>query len=156
MLDTTSALATASRWVGKTYAEMDAIYPRIFQPRRPTAPEQAARYAWEAGARGCWSLVRAAFSLRGVEIPEEYHAALDARLFRTVFDPQPFDIVPICNHRLPIVTHVALVLPDSLILHALETYGVVAQPLTRDPWWSRIARDRDGRRGYLRLRTSLT
>jgi cell wall-associated NlpC family hydrolase len=144
MLDNANALATATRWVGKTYAEMEALCPRA---------GGAPLVQWQAGMRGCWNLVREAYALRGTPLPEEYHSALDQRLFRTVFDPAPWDIVPICNHKLPIVTHVALVLPESMILHALESHGVVAQPLTREPWWSRIARDEKRRRGFLRLRT---
>jgi cell wall-associated NlpC family hydrolase len=136
-------LITAAGWVGKSYAEMEALFPR---------KGGASTVQWQAGARGCWNLVREAYRLSGVEIPEEYHAALDARMFRTVYEPQPWDLVPICNHVLPIVTHVALYLGDSMILHALEAHGVVAQPITREPWWSRIARDEKGRRGFLRLR----
>ena len=137
-------LATVAGWVGKTYAEMEALFPR-----RTGAPTKQ----WQAGMRGCWNLARASYALRGDELPEEYHAALDARMFRTVFEPAPWDLVPICNHRLSIVTHVALVLPHSLIIHALEEHNVVAHPVTREPWWSRVARDENGRRGYLRRRT---
>lgn len=136
-------LATVAGWVGKTYAEMEALYPR----GRGAA-------GWEPGS-GCWSLVRAAFALRGVDLPEAYYlAVLDSRMFRTVFDPQPWDVVPISNHRLTIVTHVALYLggPDSLIIHALEDAGVLAHPLHREPVYSRIARDEKRRLGFLRLR----
>jgi cell wall-associated NlpC family hydrolase len=136
-------LAIVAGWVGKSYADMEALFPR-----HGGAPS----LQWQAGMRGCWNLYRAAESLRGNAIPEEYHAALDARLFRTVYELQPWDLIPICNHRLSIVTHVALYFGASLMVHALEVYGVVSQPITREPWWSRIARDESGRRGYLRLR----
>ena len=133
-------LAKVAGWVGKSYDEMEALYPR------------PANRSWRSGMRGCWNLVRAAYALRGVELPEEYHAALDSRLFRTVFELQPFDLIPICNHRLPIVTHVALYLGESKIIHAIEDSGVVSHPITREPWHSRIARDEKRRLGYLRLR----
>jgi hypothetical protein len=137
-------LAIVAGWVGRSYAEMEALFPR-------TATGSSLQ--WEAGMRGCWNLVRAAEALRGNETPEEYHAALDARMYRTVFEPEPWDLIPICNHRLQIVTHVTLVLPESLHIHALEDHGVVLQPITREPWWSRVARDENGRRGFLRRRT---
>lgn len=137
-------LQIVAGWVGKTYEEMEQLFPR----QRTGAPSQ-----WVAGARGCWNLVRAAYQLRGVVIPEEYHAALDQRLFRTVFEPQPFDVVPISLHRLPIVTHVGLFLGEGFMVHAIEESGVIGHPLSREPWWSRIAKAEDGRRGYLRLRT---
>lgn len=132
-------LLTVSGWVGKTYEEMEALYPSNH------------RSSW-ASSYGCWALARAAYSLRGVDLPEQYHAALDSRMFRTVFEPEPLDLVPICNHRLPIVTHVMIYLGDSTVIHAIEDSGVVAHPLTREPWYSRIARDEQGRRGFLRLR----
>jgi cell wall-associated NlpC family hydrolase len=121
-------LLTVSGWVGKNYEEMGT------------------------SMRGCWNLVRTAYALRGIGLPFDYHITLDQQMFRTVFELQPWDIVPICNHRLPIVTHVALYLGDSTIIHAIEDSGVVAHPISREPWWSRIARDEKGRRGYLRLR----
>jgi cell wall-associated NlpC family hydrolase len=123
-------LLTVSRWVGKTYEEMEALYPSNH------------RNGW-ASSYGCWALARAAEALRGNELPEQYHAALDARMFRTVFELQPWDLIPICNHRLPIVTHVMLYLGDSTVIHAIEDSGVVAHPISREK----------GRRGYLRLRT---
>lgn len=135
-------LLTVAGWVGKTYEEMEALYPS-------NRPE---RVGW-ASSFGCWALVRAAYALRGVNLPEQYHAALDARLFRTVHELEPWDIVPVCNHPLAIVTHVMLYLGDSTVIHAMEEVNVVAHPITREPWWTRIARDRQGRRGYLRLRT---
>ncbi len=151
-------LATVLSWVGKTYAEMDALYPREFVPRNATPGR---RLLWAAGMRGCWNLVRAETRLRtGIELPEEYHLALDQRIYRTVFEPQPWDLVPICNHKLPIVTHVMIVLPGLNVIHAIEEAGPIAHPLTREPWWSRIGREviddgqtqTLGRRGYLRLR----
>ncbi len=154
-------LATVAGWVGKTYSEMEALFPRrnFLSTELTRDADRNARHlsggsrvGWKAGMRGCWNLIRAAESLRGNAIPEEYYAALDARMYRTVFEPQPWDIIPVCNHRLPIVTHVMLYLGESVVVHALEDPGVISGPITRDPWWSRIARDRSGRRGYLRLR----
>jgi hypothetical protein len=143
-------LATVAGWVGKTYAEMEALFPRA---------ATATGVPWMAGMRGCWNLVRAAEALRGNEAPEEYHAALDARMYRTVYELQPWDLIPICNHRLTIVTHVMLCIDESLAVHALEDTGVISGPVTREPWWSRIAREQlpdwsFGRRGFLRRRST--
>jgi cell wall-associated NlpC family hydrolase len=132
-------LATVATWIGRSYADMNRLYP---------SPDGA----WEAGLRGCWNLARAAYRLRGVELPPEYHVALDQRMFRTVFDPEPWDLVPFCIHKLPIVTHVALYLGDDTIVHAVQDAGVVAHPITRLPFWNYAARDEKGRHGYLRLR----
>lgn len=118
-------IKTILGWVGRSYAEMD-----------------------------CWELIRRAYALRGVDLPQGYHAALSQGLFRTVFEPEPFDLIPISNHKLEIVNHVALYLGDGLMIHSVQDSNVVVQPLTREPWWSRIARERDGarRKGYLRIR----
>lgn len=145
MNDIRHQIATIQSWVGKTYAEMATLAPDAFSEGRTTEN-------WERGMRACWSIVRAAYALRGDSIPDQYHAALDARLFRTVKDPEPFDVVPLCLHKLPIVTHVGLYLGESLVIHALEEQGIVCHPITREPWWSHIARDKAGNRGYLRLR----
>lgn len=103
----------------------------------------------------CWSLIVAAYKLRDVRLPSTYHDALSAGMFRTVFEPEPWDLVPIANHRLEITNHVALYVGDGQIIHSIEEAGVISHPLTREPWWSRVARERDGarRKGYLRLRT---
>lgn len=118
-------LTTIAGWVGRSHAELN-----------------------------CWELVRAAFRMRGEQLPASYHEALLKGMFRTVFEPEPWDLVPVCNHRLEIVNHVALYLGDGQIIHSLEDVGVVAHPLVREPWFSRIARERDGarRKGFLRLR----
>lgn len=120
-----SVFKTITGWVGRSYAEMD-----------------------------CWELIRRAYRLREVVLPNHYHAALSQGMFRTVFDPEPWDIVPISNHKLEIVNHVALYLGDGQIIHSIEDSNVCVQPLTREPWFSRIARERDGerRKGFLRLR----
>jgi len=117
-------LATLRSWVGRSYAEMR-----------------------------CWDVVLEAFRLRCVELPYGYAEALERRLFRTVSDPEPWDVVPICNHELAIVNHVALYIGENLIIQSCEESGVVITPLDREPFWSRIARRRgSGERGYLRLR----
>lgn len=118
-------LATVASWVGRSHADLN-----------------------------CWDLIRAAYRLRDVELPASYHDALLRGLFRTVFEPEPWDLIPVCNHRLEIANHVMLYLGAGTVIHSIEDSGVVTQPLLREPWWSRIARERDGerRRGYLRLR----
>jgi cell wall-associated NlpC family hydrolase len=118
-------LLTVSGWVGRSHADLD-----------------------------CWELVREAFRLRDVKLHASYHEALLNGMFRTVFEPEPWDLVPISNHRLEIVNHVALYLGDGQIIHSIEDAGVVLHPLTREPWFSRIARERAGdrRKGFLRLR----
>lgn len=102
----------------------------------------------------CWQLVREAYRLRGIELPADYYASLDS--FRTVFEPEPWDLVVMCNHRLSIANHVGLYLGEGRLIHSVEDSNVVITPLEREPWWSRVARTRptdehpQGRRGYLR------
>jgi hypothetical protein len=117
-------IETIRSWVGRTY----------FQQR-------------------CWDVIRDAYALRGEKIPAAYAEALERRMFRTVTEPEPWDIIPICNHELQIVNHVGLYFSDAETFHSFENAGVVCIPLNRQPWFDRIARTRDGRRGYLRLRT---
>lgn len=129
--DHAAAIAVAMSWVGRSHAEMD-----------------------------CEQLIVEYHRLIGVHLTGLY-AGLFKGLFRTVFDPEPGDVVPICNHRLGLVrgvelhafmTHGGVYCGDGRVLHSFEDSGVVNLPLTREPWFSRIARDKDGRRGYLRLR----
>lgn len=157
-------LATVAGWVGKTYAEMEALYPR----GRGAA-------GWEPGPKACWSLARAAFALRGIALPGNEFDVIHGGHARTVFEPEPWDLVLVCNHRLAIPNHVMLYLGghDSIVVHAIEDGGVIAHPITREPWWSRVLRETpkeshvarcetcgakrgllcaDLRRGYLRLR----
>jgi cell wall-associated NlpC family hydrolase len=113
-------------WVGRyTYAEMD-----------------------------CERLVVDANQLRGVEIPGLYRGIFKG-MFWTVDTPEPWDIVPISNHVLGVVTHAALYLGNGMVIQSFEDSGPVIIPLTREPWWSRIARYQGDpeRRGYLRLRS---
>jgi cell wall-associated NlpC family hydrolase len=100
----------------------------------------------------CWDLAVEAYALRGATLPGAYAEALENRMFRTVFEPEPWDIIPICNHELQIVNHVGLYFSDAETIHSFENAGVVSIPLDRQPWFDRIARARDGRRGFLRLR----
>lgn len=127
-MEITEALTIAKSWVGRSHREMD-----------------------------CEQLVVEFHRLLGVEMGGLY-AGLFKGLFRTVFDPLPGDVVPICNHRLYVMTHGAIYLGDQEVLHSFEDAGVVILPLTREPWFSRIACERlpngsFGRRGFLRLRT---
>lgn len=118
-------LITIAGWVGRSHAELN-----------------------------CWELVRAAYRLRHVQLPATYHDALLKGMFRTVFEPEPFDLLAIANHRLWITNHVALYLGDGKIIHSLEDFGVVQHEMTRSPWWDRVVRERsgEGRKGFLRLR----
>jgi cell wall-associated NlpC family hydrolase len=118
-------LITISGWVGRSYADLD-----------------------------CWELIVAANRLRDVHLPPSYHVALQQGLFRTVFEPEPWDLVPVSNHKLEITNHVMLYLGDGLVIHSVQDSNVVSHPITREPWWSRIARERGGerRRGYLRVK----
>jgi hypothetical protein len=100
----------------------------------------------------CWDLVVAAFALRGIAIPSAYAEALERRMLRTVTEPEPWDIIPICNHELQIVNHAGLYFSPVETFHSFENAGAVSIPLDRQPWFDRIARTRDGRRGFLRLR----
>jgi cell wall-associated NlpC family hydrolase len=100
---------------------------------------------------GCWGFVREAFALRGVTLPSDYFAAIEKRMFRTVFEPEPWDVVLVCNHALAIANHVALYVAPDLIAHSLEGAGVIVEPFARSRWYERVARARDGRKGYLRL-----
>ena len=114
-------LSTVAGWVGRSHTEID-----------------------------CEQLVVDAYKLRGVEFQGLYRAMFKG-MFRTVFEPQPWDLIPVSNHRLNVITHVGLFLGDDQVIHSFEDSGVVVLPLTREPWFSRIARDATGRRGYLRL-----
>lgn len=102
----------------------------------------------------CWDVVRAAYRLRGIELPTDYYSAIPR--FRTEFEPEPWDVIAICNHRLSIANHVGLYLGDGQFIHSLEGDGVVIGRLDRGPWLQRVARTRpseshpDGRPGYLR------
>jgi len=98
----------------------------------------------------CWDLIVEAFALRDIKLEGDYFAALPR--FRTVFEPEPWDVVPVANHQLGIVNHVGLFLGDGEYIHSIEGAGVVIHPLTREPFYERIARARDGRKGFLRLR----
>jgi cell wall-associated NlpC family hydrolase len=105
----------------------------------------------------CWDVIRSAYRLRDVNLPSDYYASI--ALFETVFDPEPWDVIAICNHRLAIANHVGLYLGDGEFIHSLEGDGVVIGRLDRAPWRERIARTRptehypDGRPGFLRFRS---
>jgi cell wall-associated NlpC family hydrolase len=116
-------LATVATWVGRSHAAID-----------------------------CEQLVIDAYKLRGIELPGLYRAMFKG-MFRTVFDPAPWDLIPVANHRLNIITHVGLYLGNQQAAHSFEESGVVVLPLHREPWFSRIARDASGRPGFLRLIT---
>lgn len=123
-------LATVAGWAGRSHKELD-----------------------------CEQLVIEAFRLRGIELPGLYRAMFKGMFF-TAFELQPWDVVPVCNHRLHVMTHAGIYLGDGLVIHSFEDSGVVILPITREPWWSRIATEDTpdgsvGRRGYLRLRSHL-
>jgi len=115
----------------------------------------------------CWDLVREAYRLRGVELPD-YYTSLEQN-FRTVFEPEPWDVVPICNHRLAIGNHAGLYLGNGAFIHSQEVVGVTIANLyddipgaprrqfddgfRRERLLDRVARTREDRRhGFLRLR----
>jgi len=91
-----------------------------------------------------------AFALRGVKLPGDYFAALP--LFKTVLVAEAWDVIPIANHELGIVNHVGLCLGDDQYIHSVEGAGVVIHPISREPFFSRIAKTRGGHKGFLRLR----
>lgn len=95
----------------------------------------------------CWDLVQRAFRLRGVEIPDDYYSSLP--LFRTVFEPEPWDVLAIKNH--PLVTnHAGLYLRDRYFIHSMEGSGVTINRIDDPRWVDRIAK-LTGRTGFLRL-----
>lgn len=98
----------------------------------------------------CWELVQRAWSLRGVSLPNSYYSAMD--VCSTVLDPEPWDIVPICNHRLAIANHVGLYLGNGQFIHSMEETGITIADINRR-WIDRVAIDRlSGKHGFLRVR----
>jgi hypothetical protein len=117
--------ATLRTWVGRSYAELK-----------------------------CWDVIVAANKLRGVEIPADYATALERRMFKTVVDPEPWDVVPICDFATPIVavTHVGLVLDHDDYIQSVENAGLVLTQLFRPLRFGRFATV-DGSPAFLRLRS---
>jgi hypothetical protein len=117
-------LARVESWVGRSYADLR-----------------------------CWDLIAEAFALRGTPLRGDLYQILFTAgdTFRTVFDPEPWDVVPVINHRLPIINHVGLYLGESRFIHSVEDQGVVITKLHQQPWSERIVHE-SGRRAFLRHR----
>lgn len=119
-------LAQVAAWVGRSHAEMS-----------------------------CWQLVHKALVLRGTPIPGDFYTLLLATdgYFTTITEPEPWDIVAIANHRLPLINHVGLYLGAGEFIHSIEDSGVVISRIDRAPWSKRIVTDRaTGKQGFLRCR----
>lgn len=97
----------------------------------------------------CWQLVRDAYALAGVELPDDPYAA--TRLFVTLEENEQIeygDVVAIAHGRNPLVpNHVGFVLDarSGVFIHSLEGTGVVLSFVYRRPWAERIV-------GFMRLR----
>lgn len=115
-------------------------------------PDLSPVLAWVGrsyAAMTCWDLVREAFALRGVALPNDYYkAASQFRVVDPAEDPEPWDVIVLRTH--PIITnHIGLMLGSTMFIHSLEGVGVTIGRTDRVPWQKpgRIA-------GVMRLRAS--
>lgn len=84
---------------------------------------------WEQ--MNCFQLIRAAYNLRGIELPADYYDALQR--FRPISEPAAWDVVAFGLH--PIFTlHCGLYLGENRVLHSMEGVGVTVADLRRAPW----------------------
>lgn len=93
-------------------------------------------------AMRCYDLVARAYALRGVSLPADYMGCLP--MFRTVREPEAWDLVAIKNHAI-VTNHVGLMVTPYLFIHSMEDVGVTIGDVRHERWAERIA-------GFLRLR----
>ena len=113
-------------------------------------PETLAKLRAWVGLRGmsCWSLVRDAWLLEGVRLPDDYFggALPMMRIVEPAKEPVlPGDIVVIRNHAFA-TNHCGIMLSERDFIHALEDFGVLLSRTDRQPWEKRIV-------GFLRLKS---
>jgi len=90
---------------------------------------------YKAGARGpkeydCYGLVLEVYrTLRGVELPDMHSASSESpKAWR--FVKEPADLAIVFMRTFEMQRHVGIYLKEGGILHAIETWGVIFEPIS--------------------------